>query len=316
MKFVFGPVPSRRLGRSLGIDPIPSKTCNWNCVYCQLGRSVPLTNQRQEYVPRKQVLAEVQQALAAHQSGEIDWVTFVGSGEPLLHAGLGWLVQQVKESTDLPVAVITNGSLLYLPDARRDLIPADAVLPSLDAGNSRLYRKINRPWPKLEFQRYVDGLAAFREQYGGKLWLEVMLVKGLNDSQEALEEIALAVHRIHPDQVHLNQPTRPPAEAWVQPPDEEALLRAMAILGEVAQVIHPAHGSFDLSGCASVLEAILATITRHPMQEDELIASLKRWTPDRVKQTLNELEYSGKAQVIERYNKRFWTISTSRFSRY
>jgi wyosine [tRNA(Phe)-imidazoG37] synthetase (radical SAM superfamily) len=316
MKFVFGPVPSRRLGRSLGIDPIPSKTCNWNCVYCQLGRSVPLTNQRQEYVPRKQVLAEVQQALAAHQPGEIDWVTFVGSGEPLLHAGLGWLVQQVKESTDLPVAVITNGSLLYLPEAQRDLTPADAILPSLDAGNPRLYRKINRPWPKLEFQRYVNGLAAFREQYGGKLWLEVMLVKGLNDSQEALEEIALAVHRIQPDQVHLNQPTRPPAEAWVQPPDEEALLRAMAILGEVAQVVHPIQGSFDLSGCASVLEAILATITRHPMQEDELIASLKRWTPDRVKQTLNELEYSGKAQVIERYNKRFWTISTSRFSRY
>ena len=118
MRYVFGPVPSRRLGQSLGIDPIPLKTCNWNCVYCQLGRTQPLTNQRKDYFPPQEILAEVRQSLDAHQPGEIDWVTFVGSGEPLLHASIGWLVRQVKKITELPVAVITNGSLLYLPEVR------------------------------------------------------------------------------------------------------------------------------------------------------------------------------------------------------
>lgn len=162
MKYVFGPVPSRRLGQSLGIDPVPLKTCNWNCVYCQLGRSLPLTNERREYVPRENIIVEVEQALASHQPGEIDWVTLIGSGETTLPASIGWLIRQVKSLTPLPVAVITNGSLLYLPEMRLELSPADAVLPSLDAGNARLYRKINRPHPEASFKRLLEGLVAFR----------------------------------------------------------------------------------------------------------------------------------------------------------
>jgi wyosine [tRNA(Phe)-imidazoG37] synthetase (radical SAM superfamily) len=115
MRYVFGPVPSKRLGQSLGIDPIPLKTCNWNCVYCQLGRSVPLSNERREFFPRQAILNEIAQALQASPPGKIDWVTFVGSGETTLHGGLGWLIRQTKQITSLPVAVITNGSLLYLP---------------------------------------------------------------------------------------------------------------------------------------------------------------------------------------------------------
>ncbi|HRE29884.1 MAG TPA: radical SAM protein, partial [Anaerolineales bacterium] len=129
MQYVYGPIPSRRLGQSLGIDLIPLKTCNWNCVYCQLGRSVPLTNERKEYAPRAEVLAEARAALAAHPAGAIDWVSFVGSGEPTLHSGIGWLIREVQAGTDRPVAVITNGSLLHLPEVRRDLATADAVLP-------------------------------------------------------------------------------------------------------------------------------------------------------------------------------------------
>lgn len=139
MKYVFGPVPSRRLGKSLGIDTIPLKTCNWNCVYCQLGRTIPLNNKRSEYFPSDAILTELEQALASHSSGEIDWVTFVGSGEPTLHSGLGRLIRQVKTRTDLPVAVITNGSLFYLPEVRQDIGVADAVLPTLDAGTAELY---------------------------------------------------------------------------------------------------------------------------------------------------------------------------------
>ncbi|MBN2547750.1 MAG: radical SAM protein [Anaerolineales bacterium] len=313
MKYVFGPVPSRRLGQSLGIDPVPLKTCNWNCVYCQLGRSMPVTNERREYFPREDMIVEVKQALAAHKPGEIDWVTLIGSGETTLHASIGWLVRQVKSLTDLPVAVITNGSLLYLPEMRQELSPADAVLPSLDAGNARLYRKINRPHPEISFQRLMDGLIAFREEYQGKLWVEVMLVRGLNDTEQALREIASALKRIQPDEVHILQPTRPPVETWVQPPDEEGLLRARAILGDIARVIDPAYGSFDLSGATSLVDAVVGIITRHPMQEDELVETLKHWVPGEVGATLAELEKSSKAQVIERYGIRFWSAAPAHY---
>lgn len=309
MKYVFGPVPSRRLGQSLGIDPVPLKTCNWNCVYCQLGRSKPLVNERCEYFPRAEILAEVEQALTSHAPGEIDWVTFVGSGETTLHTSIGWLIRQVKSLTHLLVAVITNGALLYLPEMRLELSPADAVLPSLDAGNARLYRKLNRPHSEASFKRLVGGLAAFRKEYQGKLWVEVMLVRGLNDSGPALIEIAAALREIQPDEVHILQPDRPPVETWVQPPDEEGLLRARAILGDIARVVHPASGSFDLSSTESLVDAVVGIITRHPMREEELVETLEHFSPGEVNETLMELEMSGRAQIVERYGTRFWSAS-------
>ena len=313
MNYVFGPVPSRRLGQSLGIDTIPLKTCNWNCVYCQLGRTRPLTNERKEYFPSADILAEVKTALASHQPGEIDWVTFVGSGEPTLHSRIGWLIRQVKMLADLPVAVITNGSLLYLPEVRQELAAADAVLPTLDAGTADLYRQINRPHPDITFERLVDGLIAFRGTYSGKLWVEVMLVQGLNDTEAALQEIAAVLRRVQPDEVHINLPTRPPAETWVRPSDAEGLLRARAILGDIAVVVHPAEGEFDLSGFDTAVDAIIAIITRHPMRQEELERTLTRWTPGHVRETLTDLAASGQAQVVERYGVRFWSAAPSHY---
>ena len=313
MNYVFGPVPSRRLGQSLGIDPIPPKTCNWNCVYCQLGRTVPLTNERREYFPRRDILAEVIKALKAHQPGEIDWVTFVGSGEPLLHSSIGWLIREVKVHTHLPVAVITNGSLLYLPEVRQELLVADAVLPTLDAGNPKLYRKINRPHSEIKFERLVDGLISFRKEYKGKLWVEVMLVDGLNDTAQALWEIARILQSIQPDLVHINLPTRPPAEAWVKPPHPESLMRAMAILGYAAEVVHPTEGSFDLSGHDNPVDAIISIITRHPMRQDQLERTLKSWSPEKANEVLQDLETSGKAQIVERYGVRFWSAAAAHY---
>jgi wyosine [tRNA(Phe)-imidazoG37] synthetase (radical SAM superfamily) len=192
MKYISGPVPSRRLG--------------------QLGRSLPLTNQRSEYVPVKELLLEAEQVLGSYRNGDIDWVTFVGSGEPTLHSCLGELIRRVKNITAFPVAVITNGSLLYLPEVRQELIAVDAILPTLDAGIAELYRKINRPHPQITFERLVDGLITFRKEYRGKLWVEV-------------------------------------------------------ILGNIAEVVHPAEGSFDLSGYENVVDAIIDIITRHPMRQ-------------------------------------------------
>lgn len=314
MKYVFGPVPSRRLGQSLGIDTIPLKTCNWNCVYCQLGRTQPVTNERKDYFPPEDIVAEVRQTLEAHHPGEIDWVTFVGSGEPTLHASIGWLIGQVKMLTDLPVAVITNGSLLYLPAVRDALVAADAVMPTLDAGTQELYRRINRPHPQATFERLLNGMIDFRREYSGYIWLEVMLVKGMNDTEDALSHIAAAIERIHPDKVDLSLPTRPPAEPWVLPADEEGLLRARAILGDVAEVIHPAEGEFDLGGFDDVLDAIVAIITRHPMRQVELEHTLSRWTPGQVSQALTELEMRGQAQIVERYGVRFWSAASAHYA--
>jgi len=309
VKRVFGPVPSRRLGQSLGIDPVPLKTCNWNCVYCQLGRTNPFVTERQYFFKNEAILAQIRESLASHKAGDIDWVTFVGSGETTLHAGLGEMIREVKSMTDIPVAVITNGSLLYMPEVRRELYPVDAVLPSLDAGNQDLYHKINRPHPSLTFDRLISGLVAFRKEYKNNLWIEVMLVQGLNVSEAALREIADQLEQIQPDEVHIVQPTRPPVEMWVKPPDETGLLRAQAVLGKVAKLLLPAMGTFEFGSEDDLVEAIVGIITRHPIQETELVDSLKKWSPQDVKETLNDLKNSGKAQVITRYGARFWSAS-------
>lgn len=310
---VFGPVPTRRLGQSLGIDPVPLKTCNWNCVYCQLGRTQLLKTERRDLFDVEEFLDSVRAVLESHTPGDIDWVTFVGSGETTLNSRLGEMIQGVKALTDLPVAVITNGSLLFLPEVRDALVAADAVLPSLDAGNAVLYRRINRPHPDLTFESLTDGLITFRKMYEKQYWIEVMLIEGMNDSEEALSEIADWLEMMAPDQVHIVKPTRPPAETWVQPPCEESLLRAHAILGEVATIMMPAIGSFDLRSDDNLVDAILSIITRHPMKESELVDALVIWSPGEVQQTLQKLLSSGKVQIVTRLGVRFWSASDAHY---
>jgi wyosine [tRNA(Phe)-imidazoG37] synthetase (radical SAM superfamily) len=313
MSHVFGPVPSRRLGKSLGVDPIPFKTCNWNCVYCQLGRTTPLTNERKDYFAPERIVAEVNDALESKRRGDIDWVTFVGSGEPTLHASLGWMIRQVKAMTEIPVAVTTNCSLLYQPEVREELSAADAVLPSLDAGTDHLYRAINRPHPSCTFERLIGGLEVFRRTYPGKLWVEVMLVKGMNDSDAALEQIAALLTRIAPDGVHVSIPFRPPAEPWVEPPEAEVRARAVAILGERARMVAPVSGTFDLSRGSSVVDAAVEIMSRHPIAEKELMKALVRWTPGEVGRALSKLAADGRAQIVNRYGVRFWSYSGARY---
>ena len=306
-QYVFGPVPSRRLGQSLGIDTIPLKTCNWNCVYCQLGRSTPLCNHRSEYIPRNDILSQIKISLEVHDQDEIDWITFVGSGEPTLHTGIGDLIRKVKEMTDIPVGVITNGSLLFLESLREALAAADAVLPSLDAGRPETYKKINRPHPEIGYEQYVDGLIQFQREYPGQFWLEVMLVSGANDSEVELQAIAEKIDRIRPTQVHLSAPTRPPAEKWVKPPDQEAIMRGIAILGEVAVVTTPTSGVFGFDSGENIIEGIIAIITRHPMSEEQLLFSLADYGDQQRSKIIQDLKASGQAQIIERFGKRFWS---------
>ena len=274
---------------------------------------MPLTNERREYVLDENILFEVEQALKSHTNGRIDWVTFVGSGEPTLHIHLGEIIRRVKNLTELPVAVITNGSMLCLHEVRQELSIADAVLPTLDAATDELYRKINRPHPEVTFEQLVDGLVAFREEYRGKLWVEVMLVRGLNDTCQVLEDIAKVLQWVKPDAVHINLPTRPPAETWVQPSDEKGLTRAKSILGNIAETVRPAEGTFDLSESENVVDAIIGIITRHPMQQNELELALTNWSPGQVIEALADLKASGRAQIVERYGERFWSAAPAHY---
>ena len=310
MGWVYGPVPSRRLGQSLGIDPIPAKTCNYNCVYCQLGRTRRLTDSRRDYYPPEDILAEVKAALARHQVGEIDYITIVGQGEPLLYRSLGKLIEGVKALSDLPVAVITNGSLLWLPAVRDELRPADVVMPSLDCADEATFRRINRPSPLLRIGDVISGLATFRSQYRGQLWVEVMLVGGVNDGEAVLLRLRDMLRFLHPDRVHLNVPIRPPAESWVQPPDEEALMRALAILGEAAEVVAPYEGAFHLSTDLPLGEAILEVIGRHPMKDIEISRTLGDRPAGVVEATLAGLEADGKARRVEFQGQVFWRQAT------
>src|SRR5512136_826559 len=193
-RFVYGPVASRRLGFSLGVDIIPFKTCTLDCVYCQLGSAGKTTVRRGSFFPPEAILAQIKEALGSGQ--RIDVITFSGSGEPTLSKDLGLLIRAIKKMTAVPVAVLTNGTLLGRADVRRDLAAADIVVPSLDAVPASLFRRVNRPHASLDNRRIIDGLVRFREGFPGRIRLEVMLVKGVNDSPEALEAIRRAVARI------------------------------------------------------------------------------------------------------------------------
>ncbi|MDY7039789.1 MAG: radical SAM protein [Chloroflexota bacterium] len=306
MAYVYGPVPSRRLGQSLGVDPIPFKTCNYNCVYCQLGRTRPITNERRDFFPPEDILAQVRDALEHHRPDAIDYVTFVGQGEPTLCASLGWLIRQVKTMTDIPVAVITNGALLCQAEVREELETADAVMPTLDAADQATFRRINRPWPRFRIAEIIEGMAVFRETFHGQLWVEVMLVRGLNDDEATLLSIRDGLARIHPDRIQINVPIRPPAEAWVEIPGDEAIVHATAILGEAAEVVAPYEGIFDLSGFTDVTEAVLAVISRHPMRESRLMETLDRFAPGKVQATLARLESGGRARRHVYRGEAFW----------
>jgi wyosine [tRNA(Phe)-imidazoG37] synthetase (radical SAM superfamily) len=315
MSFVFGPVPSRRLGRSLGIDPLAMKTCNFSCVYCQLGRTRPLVTERCADVPVTAVADQAANALEQLGPEAIDWITFVGSGETTLHSGLGTLIRQVKTLSELPIAVITNGSLLHLPAVRQDLQAADAVLPSLDAGSPELFRLIARPHPACTFERLVAGLVELRQVYTGRLWLEVMLLAGVNDTEQALTDVAQVAAGIEPDEIHLAVPSRPPAETWVRAPDEQGLERARAILGSVARIISPGRESLSFSPTTMSREAVLDIITRHPMRLQELETLLDEPAAGHVSEALAALEASGRAQKVERHGVCYWAAASAYYPR-
>lgn len=209
-KYLYGPVPSRRLGRSLGIDLVPFKTCTYDCIYCQLGRTTNKTMERRLYVPIEDILSELKIKLATGERP--NFISIAGSGEPTLHSAVGELIGLIKRITTIPVAVLTNGSLLFMPEVRTSLMQADLVIPSLDAGDETLFHYVNRPHEDISFEEMVNGLIEFTRNFPGDVWLEVLLLSGITGMAAEARKIAAYAGRIGARRVQLNTVCRPAAE--------------------------------------------------------------------------------------------------------
>jgi wyosine [tRNA(Phe)-imidazoG37] synthetase (radical SAM superfamily) len=231
--FVYGPVPSRRLGLSLGLNIIPRKTCSLDCVYCQCGRTTKKTIERCSFFPIKDILAAVRSAV---RDSQLDFLTFSGEGEPTLNRDLGRLIRALKHEHKTPVAVITNSTLMTDPQVRRDLTAADLVVPSLDAADQRTFARVDRCHRDLRVEDIIDGLIRFRRAYRGQMWLEVMLVKGINDDPDHVVRLREAAWRIKPDRVHLNTVARPPAEKWARPMTHDDLEQIQMLFGPGTEI--------------------------------------------------------------------------------
>jgi len=299
----FGPVPSRRLGRSLGINNIPPKICTYSCVYCQLGRTLRMQADRRAFYEPEEVARVVADKIArTREAGEsIDYLTFVPDGEPTLDVHLGREIELLRP-LGLPTAVISNSSLIWRQDVRTDLLAADWVSLKVDAVDEEMWRRINRPHGSLELSSILEGVVAFAREYTGELVTETMLVAGVNDGERQLEEIADYLGYLQPDRAYLSIPTRPPAEVWPRPPDEQVLHRAYWIfcdrMERVEYLIGYEGNAFAFTG--DVVQDLLDITAVHPMREDAVSDYLARakgqWTVVRqlvAEGQLVEVEHGG-----------------------
>jgi wyosine [tRNA(Phe)-imidazoG37] synthetase (radical SAM superfamily) len=269
-KYIFGPVPSRRLGRSLGVDLVPLKTCSYDCIYCQLGHTTCKTTERKEWVPLDDVILEVKDGLSARP----DYITLSGSGEPTLHSRIGEAIERIKAMTDVPVAVLTNGSLLWQEEVRRQLLKADLVIPSLDAGEKAVFRLVNRPHADVSFERMLAGLVVFRREFRGDYWLEVFVLGAYTAINADFAELVKCVNFIGPDRVQLNTVTRPPAESFAIGISRQRLAELAGMFHPPAEVIADFRGVQGRAEFAASREDILDLLRRRPCSTEDIADGL------------------------------------------
>jgi wyosine [tRNA(Phe)-imidazoG37] synthetase (radical SAM superfamily) len=290
---VFGPVPSRRLGRSLGVDLIPFKACTFDCLYCQLGPTGQTTIEPQDSVNADEVIEELKSKLTSRP----DYITLSGSGEPTLYAGIGELIDRIHRMTTIPIAVITNGSLLWKSDVRKALINADLVVPSLDAGDQPAYERVNRPSADVSFSRLVDGLITFRHEYNRQYWLEVLLLAGITDSDAEVAKIAAVAKQIAPDRIQLNTCIRPPADSSARMVDKARLEQLAGMFTPVAEVIADYSHDINESSVRTDMQTILDMLTRRPCSVDDIATGLGVSAQSVVK-TMEDLVKSDQVQPV------------------
>lgn len=266
-KYLFGPVPSRRFGRSLGVDLNPYKTCSLDCVFCQLGRTTEKTITRREYVPTERVLSELHEWL--NKGGRADYITLSGSGEPTLHSRFGEVLEFIRSQSTIPGVLLTNGTMLNLQEVRDAAACADVVKTSLSAWDQPSYIWMNRPHPQLRFDHLIEGQKAFRAQFKGELWMEVFLVGGINSLPGDVRKIANLAGEIGPDRIHLNTAVRPPAEDFAAPLSNEHMEELTHLFHPRAEVI----AEFKAKNSEHVeanQETIFSMLQRRPCTADQI----------------------------------------------
>lgn len=292
-KYIFGPVPSRRLGRSLGVDLVPYKTCTFDCVYCDLGRTTHKTISRESYVKPEEIRRELELTLPT-LSKKPDYITLSGSGEPTLNQHIGEIIHNFKDLTSIPLAVLTNGSLFYLEEVREALVGADVVIPSLDAVNDVIFQCLNRPHSSLNIQEIISGLIQFRNVYRGQIWLEVVFCRGINDDKGEIERLKGIIERIQPDRIQLNTPVRPPAEEFAYPLTTTQLEEIRKKLGDKAEIISEFTAPLGEEFNSVKDTEILNLIKRRPCTTEDISKALGL----RVDEVVKHLDYLTKTGTI------------------
>ena len=306
MEYLFGPVPSRRLGLSLGVDLVPYKVCSYNCIYCEVGETTSLTVKRREYVPLTGVKKELEAFWAT--GIQADYITFSGFGEPTLHSGLGELTRWIKSKTDIPIALLTNASLFWLPQVREEASLADVVLPSLDAVSEKVFNKINRPHTSLNVHRILEGLFDFSSRFSGEIWLEILFVRGINDSEEEVKKLARVVGKISPHRIQLNTVTRPPAVNDTCPVAHQELEHIAKMLPGYVEIvgISTKHSASEVQ---AIEKAILDTVKRRPCTVEDLV-KVTGTDQDAVKATVKGLIIDGDIEGVKINGSIFYKYKT------
>ncbi len=309
-QYVYGPVPSRRLGRSLGVDIVPFKTCTYDCLYCQLGRTTNRTLRREAYVPVDAVVADVERRLADLDAPP-HYVTLAGSGEPTLHSGLGRLAAEIRRRTDVPLAVLTNGSLLSEPAVADALAEVDLVVPSLDAGTAAAWRRVNRPHPDLDWETMFGGLVRFTRRFAGEVWLEVMLLADLADRETEVAALSLLARRVRPDRIQLNTAVRPPAEAGVRPVSREQLEALARRFDPPAEVVAEFRQPAGDTAAGATAEEVLELLRRRPCSAKDVADGLGI-APNEALKRIDELLAAGRAEAVRRDGGVFYAATEAR----
>lgn len=312
-KYLFGPVPSRRLGMSLGIDLVPHKVCSLNCIYCECGPTTNLTIEREEYVPYNEVIQELKRFFS--NKPELDYITFSGSGEPTLNSRLGDILKFIKQNyPDIPVAVLTNGTLLKNKQVRTEILDADLVLPSLDVASDLSFRKINRPFYLLNIKDYINGLIEFRKEYKGKIWLEVLIIPGYNNSKQDLILLKEAFIKIKPDSIQLNTLDRPGVIPGLKAAGKEELEQIVDFWElDNVEIIAATPSRKEVKSFRDDIEsAILETIFRRPCTLDDLTKILGLHINE-INKYLDVLEADNKIESVQQERGVFYQTTNGSY---
>ncbi len=308
-KYLFGPVPSRRLGMSLGVDLIPKKVCSLNCIYCEVGPTTKLTTQRLEYTPLLKIEKELKDYFAVNPPP--DYITFSGYGEPTLHSAIGKIIRFIKETQpEIPVAVLTNGTLLSSKKVRDELQQADLILPSLDAATQEVFEKINLPAEGLNINKYINGLVNFRKEFKGQIWLEIFILPGYNDSLQELDALKKAICKINPDRVQLNTLDRPGSLKNLIPATPEELNRIVNLwqMDHLEIIARTKNRNVHTAYRSDMESAILTTIARRPCTSDDL-AEILGTHVNEINKYLEILENEKKISQVRKSRGIFYQIN-------